>query len=131
MEKSSSTDSQPDPSSLGTAQSRRKSSVNAIAAAKARNQPIQGIEDVALLSEADRRLAELGYAQVRLELSYLTVSLLLPADMVNGSRYTSVNSHGYHASLLPLQSRACSPVLRPPMSTLLKPVVLRRLCGVG
>ena len=51
--------------------------------------------------------------------------------MVNGSRYTNVNFHGYHASLLQLQSQACLRVLQLPMSTLLKPVVLRPLCGVG
>ena len=47
------------------------------------------------------------------------------------SRYTSMNFHGYHASLLPLQSRACSQVSRRPPSTPLKPVVLRRLYGVA
>ena len=50
-------------------------------AAMARNQPQEEMFNTSLLSEADRRLAELGYAQVRSEMSYLAVSPLLPADI--------------------------------------------------
>ena len=46
--------------------SRRKQSIAAIAQEKARrNTHVDVVEHDALLSEADRRLAELGYVQVR------------------------------------------------------------------
>ncbi|MCJ1308172.1 hypothetical protein MMC25_001824 [Agyrium rufum] len=52
---------------------RRKSTIAEIALAKARNEPIYDVEDAALYSEADRRLAELGYVQVyKREFSWLS-----------------------------------------------------------
>ena len=47
--------------------SRRKSSAAIIALEKANLEPVDVVEDLALLDEADRRLAELGYVQVRRE----------------------------------------------------------------
>ena len=47
-----------------TARNRRKSSAAVIALERAQHDKVDIIEDVALLSEADRRLAELGYTQV-------------------------------------------------------------------
>ena len=64
MEKTSFTQDRPDASGVGTAQSRRKSSVNAIALAKVHEQPVDVVENGSLLSDADRRLVEMGYVQV-------------------------------------------------------------------
>ena len=44
-----------------TPATRRKSSVTAAALEKARHDKVEIVEDIALLSEEDRRLAELGY----------------------------------------------------------------------
>ena len=49
-----------------TARNRRKSSAAVIALERAQHEQVDIIEDVALLDEADRRLAELGYTQVQL-----------------------------------------------------------------
>lgn len=46
---------------------RRKSSVAAAALERANQDHIDVVEDIALLDEADRRLAELGYIQVHLK----------------------------------------------------------------
>ena len=43
---------------------RRKSSAAVMALEKANLEPVDVVEDIALLDEADRRLAELGYVQV-------------------------------------------------------------------
>ena len=45
--------------------SRRKSSAAVVALERAKHDPVDIVEDIALLDEADRRLAELGYVQVR------------------------------------------------------------------
>ncbi|MCJ1284520.1 hypothetical protein MMC26_003853 [Xylographa opegraphella] len=53
--------------------SRRKSSAAVIALEKANLEPVDVVQDIALLDEADRRLAELGYVQVyKREFSWLS-----------------------------------------------------------
>ena len=64
MEKSTGRESESKRSNLVATQARRKSSVNAIALARARGETVDVVEDASLLSEADRRLAEMGYVQV-------------------------------------------------------------------
>ena len=79
------------------------------------------------LNDADRRLAEMGYTQVRLP----TPPKRLHAHMSSISRSTSENSLGCLPSPLPSQSLDSSPVSPQPLSTHLKQEGHLQPSGVG
>lgn len=87
------------------------------------------IVEASALSDADRRLAEMGYVQV--SSPSISFSLSPSANLSVSLRSTRENSLGCPPSPSPLQSPVSSPVSPLPSSTLTKPVALHRPSGAG
>ena len=87
----------------------------------------QAIVEASALNAADRRLAEMGYVQVR-RLRVIWPSL---SDFAMSSRSTSASSPGCPPSPSPWPSPASSPVYRPPSYIRMRPEVPRRPSGAG